>query len=177
MQDKVSVDKVLQSKDLMLKKADFEDWKAMYRNVWSRPETARFMAWQVTESEEAARERMRKTIAYQENHDTYLVYEKNSREAIGFAGVEEIAPHIYQEAGIALGPEYVGRGYGKQILELLLKYCKALGGEQFFYSSREKNTASRALAMSCGFTLHRLEKKQDLKTNESYVLEVYGRSL
>lgn len=53
---------------------------------------------------------------YQENHDTWLVYEKKSGQAIGFAGVEETAPHIYQDVGIALGPKYVGKGYGKHIL-------------------------------------------------------------
>ena len=74
----------------------------------------------------------------------------SSGQAIGFAGVEEIAPHIYQDAGIALGPEYVGKGYGKQILRLLLEYCAStMGGEEFYYSTQAVNQASRALALSC----------------------------
>lgn len=43
---------MLEAEDIFLRKACFEDWEAMYRNVWSRPEAARFMVWQVTKGEE-----------------------------------------------------------------------------------------------------------------------------
>ncbi|XCP86219.1 GNAT family N-acetyltransferase [Roseburia hominis] len=168
---------LLETKDLLLKKAEFEDWKAMYRNVWSRPETAKYMAWRVTTSEEDARVRIQKTIKYQENHDTYLVYEKKSGQAIGFAGVEEIAPHIYQDASVALGPEYVGKGFGKQILRLLLEYCRSLGGKEFYYSTRANNEASKALALSCGFIYRCAEKKTDLRNGEPYEVETYHKEM
>ena len=74
------------------------------------------MQWRVTDSEAADRERIRNTIKHQKNHDTYFVYEKRTGQAIGFAGVEQITPDIYQEASIALGPEYTGQGYGKFLL-------------------------------------------------------------
>lgn len=168
----------MEAEDIFLGKARLEDWEAMYKNVWSRPETARFMLWQVTEDEDAAKERMRRTILFQETHDTYLVYEKKSAQAIGFAGVAEVGPGIYEEMGIALGPEYVGRGYGKQILRLLIKYCtNILHGKEFFYRTRADNEASRALALSCGFTYRQSEQKQDPKTGEEYKLEVYIKRL
>ena len=44
----------METRDLILDKARFEDWEDLYRNVWSRPETARYMLWIVTDSEEAA---------------------------------------------------------------------------------------------------------------------------
>ncbi len=84
----------LETDNLILKKAEFEDWKSMYRNVWSRLETAKYMAWRVTTDEEDAKARIQRTIKYQENYDTYLVYEKKSGQAIGFAGVEETRPHM-----------------------------------------------------------------------------------
>ena len=164
---------LLETDDLFLRKAEFEDWKAMYRNVWSRPETAKYMAWNLTTNEEDAKVRIQKTIKFQENHDTYLVCEKKSGQAVGFAGVEEMKPHIYQEAGIALGPEYVGKGYGKQILQLLLRYCHSLGGKEFYYFTRAKNEASKALALSCGFSCQYTEKKTDLRNGEIYEMEVY----
>lgn len=99
----------METKDLILGKAKFEDWETMYKNVWSRTEAARYMQWQVTESEAAARERIRKTIEYQKNHDTYIVYEKRTGQAIGFAGVEQITPNIYQDASIALGQSIQAR--------------------------------------------------------------------
>lgn len=162
---------------MSLKKAEFEDWQAMYRNVWSRPETARYMSWRVTTDKEDAKVRIQKTIKYQEKHDTWLVYEKKSGQAIGFAGVEEIKPHIYQDASIALGPEYVGNGYGKQILRLLLEYCRSLGAKEFYYSTRANNEASKALALSCGVTYQYAEKKTDLRNGEPYELEIYRKEI
>ena len=78
----------METKDLLLGKAKPEDWESMYRNVWSRPAVARFMQWRITTSAADAQARMERTIAWQKNHDTYLVYEKSSGQAIGFAGVE-----------------------------------------------------------------------------------------
>lgn len=169
---------VLEAEDIYLGKARFEDWEAMYRNVWSRPETARFMIWRITEDEEAARERIKKTILFQETHDTFLVYEKRSGQACGFAGVGEISPGIYEEMGIALGPEYVGKGYGKQILCLLLKYCAdVLKGKEFYYHTRAENRASKALALSCGFVYQYSEKKTAPETGEEYMMEIYSKRL
>lgn len=167
----------MESKDLVLSKAKFEDWKSLYQNVWSHEETARYMYWTVTTSEEDAKERIRRTIEYQETHDAYIVYEKQSGQPIGFAGVKETSPHTWHEAGIALGPKYVGKGYGKQILQLLLDHCKALGGEVFYYSARSKNMASKALALSFGFTYQYSEQKTDQRNGEAYELEVYFKRL
>ncbi len=167
----------MESKDIFLEKAEFEDWKAIYRNVWSREETARFMYWSITTSEEDAKERIRRTIEYQKTHDAYFVYEKKSGEAVGFVGVQETSPHIWHETGIALGPEYVGKGYGKQILQLLLEHCRSLGGKIFYYSARSQNTASKTLALSFGFTYQYSEQKTDLRNGESYELEVYSKNL
>ena len=55
----------METKDLILGKARLSDWKAMYENVWSHPESARYMLWSVTTSEADARSRMERTIAFQ----------------------------------------------------------------------------------------------------------------
>ena len=91
---------MIETENLFLDKARFSDWEAMYHNVWSRPESAEYMAWSLTTGEEEAKIRMMKTIAFQKEHDTYLVYEKASGRAIGFAGVERVGPCVYQETGI-----------------------------------------------------------------------------
>ena len=167
----------METRDIILGKAKYEDWKSLHRNVWSRPEAAEYMAWTITVDEEDAKKRMQRTIIWQENHDTWLVYEKNSRQAIGFAGVEEIQPHIYQDTGIALGPEYMGKGYGKQILLLLVEYCISLGGMEFYYSTRAGNLASKALALSCGFVYQYSEPKTERCSGKPYELEIYKKSL
>lgn len=115
---------MIETSSLILDKAEFPDWEELYKNVWSRPESAKYMAWTVTTNEADAQARMRKVMDFQDNHDAFLVYEKSSGKAIGFAGVEQIAPCSCQETGICLGPEYVGKGYGKQILQGLMQYCK-----------------------------------------------------
>lgn len=167
----------METKDLILGKAKFEDWRWMYRNVWSRPETARYMLWSVTSGEEEAMERMRRSIEWQKSHDAWLVYAKDNGQAIGFAGVGEIRPRVYTESGIALGPEYVGKGYGKQLLKLLLEYCAASGGQEFYYSARSGNLASKALARSCGFVFQYSEQKTDPRTGTPYESEVYKKTL
>ena len=167
----------METEDIILGKAKYEDWRSIYRNVWSRPETAEYMLWKVTADEEKARERIRRTITWQETHDAWLVYEKGSGQAVGFAGVEETEQYIYHETGIALGPEYVRMGYGKQILRLLMEYCISLGGQEFYYSTRAGNLASKALALSCGLAYQYSEQRTDQCSGKTYELEIYKKNL
>lgn len=53
---------MIETKDLVLDKAKFSDWETMYHNVWSRPESAKYMLWKVTTSESDAQIRIQKTI-------------------------------------------------------------------------------------------------------------------
>lgn len=168
---------MLETKDLILDKAKQEDWEAMYRNVWSHPESAKYMMWSVMEDEADAPDRMRRTIQFQKSHDTYLVYLKATGEAIGFAGVEQMGPTIWEEAGVCLGPDYVGRGYGKQILQRLVDYAKSLGAEEFVCYAREQNAASRALIASLGFAQVGAEEKTDGRDGSSYTNLKFHKTL
>ncbi len=40
----------------------------------------------------------------------------SSGTPIGWAGITQTAPRVYEDTGICLGPGYVGRGLGKQIV-------------------------------------------------------------
>lgn len=53
---------MLETTDLILDKAKYSDWEGMYRNVWSRPESARHMLWNLTTSEEDARIRIQESV-------------------------------------------------------------------------------------------------------------------
>lgn len=166
---------MIETRDLILRKAEFDDWQDMYKNVWSREETARYMLWVVTRSEDDAKERMERTIAYQQNNPTaYIVCERAGGKAIGFAGMKEVAPGVYEDCGVALGPEYVGRGYGKQILSAMVDTAfNALDAEKFICSCRAENEASRRLQLSCGFTFSRTEDRVDPRNDAPYILEFY----
>lgn len=168
---------MLQTPDLILDKGKFEDWQAMYRNVWRHPESARYMMWRVTEDEKDAPDRMRRTMEFQKTHDTYVVYLKATGEAIGFAGVERMSPTVWEEGGICLGPDFVGKGYGKQLLQCLMDYAKSLGAEEFVASAREKNTASRALIASLGFTQYAAEERTDDRDGSTYTMLKFKRAL
>ena len=165
---------MLETKDLILRKAQYEDWADMYRNVWSREETARFMLWQVTRSEEEAMERMHRTMNYQRENDAWTVYEKKSGQAIGWGGIVLLSNGVYEDCGIAVGPEFVGKGYGKQILTALTDYAfNQLRAQAFVASCRSQNAASRGTILSCGFTFTHVEDRLDPRDGSPYELEFY----
>lgn len=168
---------MIETKDLILRKGRFSDWKAMYQNVWRHPETARYMLWDVTESEADARSRMERTVAFQSAHPgTFTVEEQQSGQAIGFAGLNEISPGVWEETGIAIGPAFTGRGYGKQIVNALVAYAfEKQNGERFVYAARSQNAASIALAKSCGFVYTHSESRVDPRNGAEYTLNFYEK--
>lgn len=159
---------------LFLGKAAPADTQALYDNLWSQEESARYMLWQPVGSMEEAQERMKRTIEFQKDHLAYTVYEKASRQAIGFAGIVEIADKVYEDTGIAVGPQFVRRGYGKEILNALVKYCfDELGAVKMVCSCRSQNTASRNLQLSCGFRYSHSELRTDRRNGTDYTVEFY----
>ena len=84
-----------ETEGLILRKAVMSDWQDMLRNIWNKPESAKYMVWNLIATEEAAMARMERTIAYQATHDYHwTVVEKTSGEAIGWAGMEELSEGI-----------------------------------------------------------------------------------
>lgn len=168
-----------ETKDLIIKKAEQKDWRDMYYNLWSHAESAKYMLWNVTSSEEDAYARMERTIAFEATHDyQWLVYEKQSGQAIGFAGLEELEEHVWGETGIAIGPAFTRKGYGKQILNALIEFARDdLGAKKFIASCRTTNIASHNLIMSCGFQYSHSEEKVDPGTGEAYTLEYNYKGL
>ena len=168
-----------ETKNLILRKAVLEDWKTMYRNIWSQPQSAKYMVWDVTQSEEAAISRMERTIAFQATHDYHwTVVEKDSMEAIGWAGMAEHAPGVWGETGIALGSAFTGKGYGKQILNFLTDYARDnLGATEFVASCRRENLISQKLQLSCGFIYTHSEEVFHPRDQIPYILDHYHKYL
>ena len=161
----------METRDLLLRKGVLADASALYRNVWSRPEAARYMFWPLTTDPKEAPARMARTVAFQAEHDVFTVCEKQTGEAVGWAGLAERSPGVWEETGICLGPDFWGRGWGRQILTLLLSLAAQRGGREFWYSTRPENGASRALARSCGLSYVRTDRVSDPETGEIRVLE------
>ena len=172
------VKEMIETKDLIIKKAVFEDWPDIYRNVWSHPECAKYMFWSVTISEEDAKARMLRTLKWEAQHDSYFIYEKASGQAIGFTGVEPVTEDLWEEAGICIGTEFWRRGYGRQIAQALMDYVREkYGAAEFQVSVREANTASRNMADSFDFTLHHTEQRTDDRDGSGYTMLVFRKNL
>lgn len=168
-----------ETKNLLLRHPEFDDWKDMYRNVWRHPETARYMLWNLTTSEADARLRMERSIRWQSEHPhCWFVYEKATGQAIGFAGMAESSPGVFEDTGIALGPDFTGRGYGKQLLQALTDYAgQQLHAGKFVCCCRSQNAPSRGMILSCGFRYTHSENRTDPRTGQPYILEFYEKDL
>ncbi len=143
---------ILEGKKICLRKARENDWASMLENVWSDEEVYQWMLYQPTLTPEDARERCRRSMAFQEDHYAYFVALKETDEAIGLCAIKETAPGHYEESGICIGKKYQGRGYGKEIVSLLLDLAFVeLGAVDFRYGYFQDNVKSRKLAEHFGF--------------------------
>lgn len=150
----------LETEDLELRQAEFDDWKPMYENVWRHESAARYMLWDVTTSEEEARDRIERTIRYQQNGGLSFIVTKDG-EPIGFAGVMETVPGVYEDTGGCLGPVFQRKGYGKQMLAALERLVFSLGAEKFIVTHRRDNIPSKKVILSRGFRYTHSEERND----------------
>ena len=168
-----------ETKDLILRKAVMDDWRNMLDNIWRHPQSAKYMVWDITTTEADAIARMERTIAYQATHDYHwTVVEKLSGQAIGWAGMEKHSDDVWGETGIAIGPAFTGKGYGKQLLNFLTEYSKAhFGAKRFVACCRRENLISKRLQLSCGFTFTHSEEVMHPRDHVPYILDHYAKEL
>lgn len=144
--------KKLEGLNIILRKACFDDYKAMYKDIWSNEEIYKWMFFKPTFSIDLAIDRIKRTIEYQKTHYSYYIILKKTNEVIGFCGVNEIEPFIYEETGICIASKYQNKGYGKEVLKLLLDLVfNKLNGQMFEYSYISNNLKSKHLALSFNF--------------------------
>lgn len=168
-----------ETKDLILRKAVMEDWPNMLHNIWSKAESAKYMFWDLTTTEEAAIARMERTIAYQEARDYHwTVVEKASGQAIGWAGMEEISEGVWGETGIAIGPAFIGQGYGTQLLNCLTNYARdSLDAKYFIACCRTENQASKGMMLHCNFSFTHSKEAVHSRDGDIYTMDYYAKEL
>lgn len=167
----------MEMQDIVLRKGVFDDWRDLLQNILSRDESAEYMLWNPIYDEEHARENAKKMVEFQLTHDAWVVYEKKSDQAIGWTGVKEIDKKVWQDTGIAIGPDFTGKGYGKQVLQCMMYYVfEEKKADKMLCSCRSKNTASKALIRGSGFVFSTFEDKIDPRNGEKYMLEYYEMS-
>ena len=164
----------IETKDLILKKAELKDLENIYKNFYSENETAKFMLWKPCESLEEAKVFLEKAIRFQKDKPAFFVYLKKTNEAIGIAGMMETEEGVFEDCGIGIGKLYVGKGYGKQILNALLNYCKnELKAKKFVCSCFAENVSSAKMQKSCGFVYTHSENKTRKWDNLAYTADYY----
>ena len=137
---------------IALRKARESDLDAIWNNVWKDADLARMMLWEPTMDRDAADERMRRTLTYQARFPAFFVCLKDTDEAIGFAGVREKEPGVYEDSGICIARKYQNKGFGKEILTLLIELVfDELGGKKFVYGCFHENERSAAVCRALGF--------------------------
>ena len=166
---------MIETKDLILDKGKIDEWKAMYENVWKHEETARYMMWRAKKTEQEGYEMTKGFLQFQEATPTvYFVYEKSSKMPIGYAGMKETSDGVFEDSGIAVGPAYTGKGYGKQILCALLHQAfEELGAEKFIYSCWADNEPSNKLALSAGLKLTHSKETLDPRSGKFFIMNYY----
>lgn len=165
---------MLETKDLILRQGSADDWQDLYHNLWSHEVVFRYLFSKPSPDEDAA---IKRTAAYAGMHrevkTEFFVCEKPSGRAIGIAGVKELKPGYWTITDIALGPDFQGKGYGKQIVHALLNLAFSNGAAEVAYDCFIQNTASKRLALACGFTYSHSEKAELTKNGENVILEHY----
>ena len=163
----------LETKDLILGKMKIEDAQKMMENFWSQSETAKYMLWSLTTTYKDAVERAQRTINFQKDHMAYTVYEKSSGEPIGMAGMIEVEPNVWEDAGLGVGPQFTGRGYGKQILMALVDECFRIGATKVICSCFQENLPSKYMQLKCGFEYTHSEPKTRQRDGYNYIADFH----
>ena len=114
---------------------------------------------------------------------------KETDEAVGLCALRENEPGRFEEAGICIAPKCQGKGYGKEIVSLLLDLAfRKLGAADLRYGYFRENVKSRKVAEHFGFRYDRSEemvrpwdgslKKIDscLLTREAYLAQLCGKN-
>lgn len=142
----------IETKNLVLRKARLSDLEAIYENIWSDKSVAETMMWKPTECYEEAVDRLKRTMVYQSQHPAFFVCLKETDEPIGFAGMREEEPGVYEETGICVAVKYQNRGFGKEILGALLELTFVhYEGERFIYAFMQHNIRSKNVCLRHGF--------------------------
>ena len=110
----------IEGNNIVLRKAKFDDYNAMLKNVWGNEDVYQWMLFKPTFTIDEAIDRINRSIIFQKDNYAYFIAIKDTDEAIGLCGIREYDFMHYEESGICIAPKYQGMGYGKEVLSLLL---------------------------------------------------------
>lgn len=152
MTDRIKEFERLEGEHILLRKAGEDDYKSMLKHVWGDEAVYKWMLFQPTLTEEDAIDRCHRSMEFQKDHYAWFVALKDTNEAMGLCAMKEPEPGHFEESGIGIGAAFHGKGYGKEIVRLLLELAfRQLGAEDFRYGYFQDNIPSKKVAESFGF--------------------------
>ncbi len=171
----LNIDRYIETNNLILHSGGMDDRDDLYRNLWSKADVFSYMFKNPCADVSMGH---RRTEAYVEMHQEvateFFVYEKKTNHAIGIAGIKELRPKCWTITDIAIGSEFQGQGYGKQIVFALLSPAfDNYGAVEVSYDCFSKNEISKQLALSCGFNYSHSEQAEIKKNGEDVILDYY----
>ena len=172
--DRAAVITRIETPRLILRKARPDDLDAIWRNVWRDEAIARWMLWEPTRTREDAEARMARTIAYQQTGNAFFACLRETDEPIGYGGVFERKPGVWEDTGICVCAKCRNQGYGREIVRALCALAfDRLGGERFVYSCFSDNARSADLCRSLGFAYTHSEDEVRKWDEYAYVADFY----
>ena len=150
----------LEGEHIRLRKAKETDYLSMWKNIWGDEAVYRWMLFPPTLTEAEAVDRCRRSICYQKENFAWFIALKDTDEAVGLCAVREYEPGRFEEAGIGIAAKCQGKGYGKEVVALLLDLVFIrLGARDCQYGYFRENEKSKKVAESFGF---RYDRSYDL---------------
>ena len=139
-------------KTIIIRKAEETDLESIFKNVWNDNDVIKTTYLRPSTDLEEAKERLQRTIDFQKDKNMFFVALKETNEAFGLCGIFQINDDLYEEAGLILGKEFQHKGYGTEMLNIMLDVVfNHFKAKEFKYSYCEGNDKSKGLAEKFGF--------------------------
>ena len=143
----------LTTEHLILRKATMEDLDTIWNAIWKDENISKWMLWPVIPTREAAEERLKRICDYQKDAPAYFVALKDTNEAIGWGGIFEKEPGIFEDSGLCISAAHQGRGYAKEMVKALTDLAfDHFHAKEFIYGCFQDNVKSAAVCKALGFT-------------------------
>ncbi|MBE6153041.1 MAG: GNAT family N-acetyltransferase [Firmicutes bacterium] len=150
----------LETKNLILRKLEIEDYKGAFKNWCNDPEVTKYVTWEPHKSEEVTKELYETWIKEYNNPNTYkwIVIEKESNEPIGTISVVRFYQEdLSAEIGYCYGKNWWGKGYATEALTKVIDYLlNDIGLEKVVARHLVSNPASGKVMEKSGMKYSRL---------------------
>ncbi|MBQ2864512.1 MAG: GNAT family N-acetyltransferase [Clostridia bacterium] len=162
---------LLETQNLILKKASIMFAESAHKNIFVFEECAKHMLWRVSKTLEETTSKIDKWCDLFKDGLAYFIFEKdgNPLNVCGFIFALKTNNEI-SDIGLCFGKDYFGKGYGKQVMQLLITQLQNKGITRIEYSCFSNNIGSNKLAKSLGFRYYKTQDRFVNKLNK-YVPE------